>query len=94
MICCRGTSQVVVSLASNVSLGAAVDMVCPVGTNFVDTFGGLYATGAFPVQTTVCDNSATYSRVLASSLQFACSRWDRTLCCSTQAFHWSLSFVL
>jgi hypothetical protein len=66
--------QVVVTLASNVTFDAGVAMHCPRGTNFVDTFGGLYEAGAFPVQTTACANSATNSLVLASSLQFSCTR--------------------
>ena len=66
--------QVVVSLAGNVTFDAGVDMRCPVGTNFQDTFGGLYSRGAFPVQTTACSNSAIHALVLASSLQFACNR--------------------
>ena len=68
-------SQVVVSLAGNVTFAHGVDMRCPVGTNFQDTFGGLYGTGAFPVQTTACVNSVEYSLVLASTLQFSCSRY-------------------
>lgn len=66
--------QVVVALAGNVTFGAGVDMRCPVGTNFQDTFGGLYDGGAFTVQTTACSNSAVNSLVLASSLQFVCNR--------------------
>ena len=66
--------QVVVSLAGNVTFEGGVSMQCPTGTNFLDSFGGLYDRGAFPVQTTACSNSAVNSLVLASSLQFVCAR--------------------
>jgi hypothetical protein len=70
----RVLRQVVVSLAGNVTFERGVSMQCPTGTNFLDSFGGLYDRGAFPVQTTACSNSALYSLVLASSLQFVCAR--------------------
>ena len=35
-------SQVVVSLAGNVTFGTNVSMLCPTGANFVDSYAGLY----------------------------------------------------
>jgi hypothetical protein len=32
----------VVSLAGNVTFGTNVSMMCPTGTNFVDSYAGLY----------------------------------------------------
>jgi hypothetical protein len=64
-----------VPLAGNVTFGDRVLLQCPLGTNFLDTFQGLYGPqGSYPVPSTLCNSSqATTSQVLGSTLEFVCN---------------------
>ncbi len=65
---CRSWAQVEVPLAGNVSLESNVSFLCPSGAAFEDTFGGLFAAGAFK---TVTDPNSLRN-YLASTLEFVC----------------------
>ena len=54
------------------STTASTAFQCPAGSNFVDTYGGLYGpAGAYPVQDPACPSGYD---ILQSTLQFQCAR--------------------
>ncbi len=66
------SSQVSVPLASNIS-AADCTFVCPVASNFLDTYGGLYGNNSFQSISRYCDSYGLLM-VLTSSLEFTCEK--------------------
>jgi hypothetical protein len=68
------TTQVDIPLAGNVTIGDGVQLTCPIGSNFQDTFGGLYSSGAFKITSVHCNTTVVgwNNVVKASTLQFEC----------------------
>jgi hypothetical protein len=73
---CAHVHQVSATLASRVVFDD-VGMTCPVGSGFVDKFGGLYGSTAYPCESAFCiAYEPGANLVLASSLEFSCSLCD------------------
>ena len=69
------TAQVMVPLAGNITMGSNVLLTCPQGSNIVDTYGGLYGLGSYPIQSDYCGTTDPQANtVLASTLQFTCTQ--------------------
>jgi hypothetical protein len=70
--------QVIVPLASNVTLAPYVELTCPLGSNFQDAYGGLYGEKSYTVASSWCASAdPENSSVLASSLEFTCVECGR-----------------
>jgi hypothetical protein len=66
--------QVSALWAGNVTFTHNVNLTCPLGTNFVDSFGGLYGPGSFPVNSPYCSSAdPSVNQVLVSTLEFSCT---------------------
>jgi hypothetical protein len=51
------------------------NFMCPLGSNFNDTYGGLYGPHSYPVITALCVSSGTaHHRELVSTLAFSCNQ--------------------
>jgi hypothetical protein len=70
---CGDVCQVAVLLAGEVTMGPQATFQCPSGSQFSDSYGGLYGpTGAYVTPSAQC-KAGGGSGVLASTLQFQCS---------------------
>ena len=68
--------QVVIPSAGNVTMSGSTRFQCPVASNFVDVYNGLYgANGSYPTTFQYCRQNANQTaqvRVLVSTLQYQC----------------------
>ena len=82
-LCCpRVPLQVDIPCAGNITIAPSCLFQCPVASNFLDTFDGLYGPdGAYPVSSLYCSAAPyaihgivylAFTEVLVSTLQFQC----------------------
>ncbi len=73
--------QVIAPRAGKIGFDSSTLFSCPVGSNFQDTFNGLYGLGAYPARSPYCSDDTVEGtgKVLVSALSFQC-----TVCPSEQ----------
>jgi hypothetical protein len=65
--------QITALQAGNVTFVGETLLACPIGSNFNDSFSGLYEAGSYPVQLSYCAlNLNAVNKALISTLDFQC----------------------
>ncbi len=64
-----GLHQISAPRAGNVTFSLGTLMTCPVGSNFIDNFGGLYGPASYPAVSSFCMGGGS---ILVSTLEFQC----------------------